>query len=173
MQTQQSHNGLGFFVALLLRMTDAARPPVILNAVKNPEPQTTQRSGLSTHDSLIPCTDCEPRLSECNRSSRSMAWDSSSPCSSEWHGRAPSCHSERSEESRASDHPALRSIDPGLSDSMYRLCISFVRVYTQQSRSGLGFFVASLLRMTDAARPGPLPVSEYGASLHKHDQVHR
>ena len=56
---------------------------------------------------------------------------------------------------------------------MYRLCISFVRVYTQQSRSGLGFFVALLLRMTDAARPGPLPVSEYGASLHKHDQVHR
>ena len=31
------------------------------------------------------------------------------------------CHSERSEESRTSDHSALRSIDPGLSDSICRL----------------------------------------------------
>ena len=89
------------------------------------------------------------------------------------------CHSERSEESRASDHPALRSIDPGLSDSMYRLCVSFVRVYTQQSRSGLGFFVAWLLRMTDAARPSvilnavknPEPPTTQRSGLSTHDSL--
>ena len=40
------------------------------------------------------------------------------------------CHSERSEESRASDHSALRSTHIRLSDSTYSLCVSFVRMYT-------------------------------------------
>ena len=39
-----------------------ARPSVILNAVKNPRPPTTQRSGLSTQDSPILCAACESRF---------------------------------------------------------------------------------------------------------------
>ncbi len=75
--------------------------------------------------------------------------------------RAPLCHSEPfgyaqgklREESKASDHSALRSTDPGFSVSMHSLWVSFVRMYTLYSHNGLGFFVASLLRMTEAARP--------------------
>ena len=58
-------------------------PSVILNGVKNPERPTAQRSGLSTRDSPILCTTRESRLSECKRSSRALALDSSSLHSSE------------------------------------------------------------------------------------------
>ena len=42
---------------------------------------------------------------------------------------APSCHSERSEESKASDHSALRSTHILLSVSTYSQWVSFVRMY--------------------------------------------
>ena len=60
------------------------------------------------------------------------------------------CHSERSEESRASDHSALRS-----TQGILRVGVLPANLDCQDASAAvkhcLGFFVVSLLRMTDAA----------------------
>ncbi len=78
-----------------------------------------------------------------------MSRGDSSHCRSEPFGYA---QGKLREESKASDHSAFKSTQRGPTDSMCRTRVSFVRMQTQHSHNGFGFFVASLLRMTAAAR---------------------
>ena len=71
---------LGFFVVALLRMTN--RNSVILNAVKNPEPQITQRSGLHKGFSGSAYY-LRTLIVRMQAQQSSTAWDSSSLRSSE------------------------------------------------------------------------------------------
>ena len=142
------------------------RVSVILNAVKNPEPPTTQRSGLPTYDSPIPRTDCVSRLSDVN------------VVGVQWLGilrrftpqndrrRAPSCHSERSEESRTSAGAYTSSLDsrsvagmtagPRRGGSRTAPTSRWATDFGCEMAAAehcLGLFVAVLLRMTAVPVP--------------------